>query len=165
MIRARLTTSQDSTNAPSPQGVRAGFTVVELLIALVIGLTLLSMAGQALSPVREASALRSSDYAIQYLVSRARATAIERRETVRHRIDPVGDTAWIQAGTDQVTRFDFDAELGADVVAGHTVTVCMTARGTGDPTCSQPTPAVIGLKVAEATRYVTILPSGQVITP
>ena len=144
---------------------RSGFTLIEVMIALAVGLTLLSMAGQALSPVREATALRSADYAVQYLVSRTRSTAIKRGETVRLHIDPVGDTAWIQAGNTQVTRFDFGLELRADVLAGAAITVCMTARGTGDPNCSYPNPAIVGLKVGEALRYVTILPSGQVVAP
>lgn len=137
--------------------------MVELAMTLTVGLTLLSMTGKALSPVRENTALRSADYAIQYLVSRARSTAIERGETVRLHIDPVGDTAWIQAGADQVASFDFAVELRTDVVAGHHITVCMTSRGTGDPNCSNPTPAIVGLKIADALRYVTILPSGQVV--
>lgn len=149
---------------PSVQ-TRSGFTLVELMIAVAIGLTLLSMAGKAMSPMREATALRSADYAVQSLVSRTRATAIKRGETVRLHIDPVGDTAWIQAGSTQVTRFDFDMELRADVLAGTAITVCMTARGTGDPTCSNPTPAIVGLKVGDAIRYVNILPSGQVLAP
>lgn len=147
----------------SSLGKRAGFTIVELMMTLTVGLTLLSMTGKALSPVRENTALRSADYAIQYLVSRARSTAIERGETVRLHIDPVGDTAWIQASGTQVTRFDFAVELHADVIAAHQITVCMTSRGTGDPNCSNPTPAIVGLKVGEALRYVTILPSGQVV--
>lgn len=150
---------------PVSQLKRSGFTLVELMMTLTVGITLLSMAGKALSPVRENTALRSADYAIQYLVSRARSTAIERGETVRLRIDPVGDTAWIEAGGTTVTNFDFGVELHADVIAQHSITVCMNSRGTGDANCSFPTPALVGLKVGEALRYVTILPSGQVLVP
>lgn len=144
---------------------RAGFSLIEGILALAIGLVLLSITARAMAPVREASALRSGDQVVRSMLSRTRAEAIQRGETVRLRFDPTGDTAWIQASAGQLDRFDFDDELGVDLRASHSVTVCMTPNGVADANCSFPSIALIGLSTGTSHRFVTMLPSGQVISP
>ena len=142
-----------------------GFSIVELMLALAIGFVLLGITVRAMAPVRQASAVRSGDFVVRSMLSRARAEAIERNETVLMRLDPTGDTAWIQAGTDQVDRFDFHEELGVNVLAAQAVTICMTARGVADANCNYPLLPMIGLRVGGKSTYLQVLPSGQIITP
>ena len=156
------------THSPFPGrpsvSATSGFSILEIIISLAIGLVLLSITAKAMSPAREATAVRSADQAVRSLVSRARAESIQRGTDVEFRVDPTGDSAWIQVGGQQITRFDFHDELGIDVLSTHAVTVCMTPRGVADANCNTPSVPTIGFHSGSKTRYVKILPSGQVVT-
>lgn len=147
----------------TPSKPRAGFSLIEMTLAMAIGLVLFSATVKAMAPVRESSAMRSSDQVMRVLMSRARAEAIERGATVLMRVDPVGDSAWLEAAGQQIDRFDFHSELAVDVFAQTDVTVCMTPRGVSDSNCNQPSLPVVGFKAGGAATYIKILPSGQLI--
>ena len=156
---------RSDTTAAHAGATRAGFSLIEGLIAVSIGLLLLSITVRAMAPVRQASAVRSADHVVRTLMSRARAEAIERGDIVELRFDPSGDSAWVQAGSTQVDRFDFHDELGINVTAYGPVTVCMTPRGVADANCNQPTIPLIGLSLGGSYTSLKILPSGQIVAP
>ena len=72
-----------------------GFTIVEVLIALMIVGTIATFGFSGFSELREAQALRSATWEVRQQLSFARRAAVSRRETVRFR--HIGDQLVLQA--------------------------------------------------------------------
>lgn len=142
---------------------RGGFTVMETLTAVSIGLVLLSMTVRSLSPVQERTALRSAEQAFRGLVARTRAQAIERGEDAVLRLDAAGDSAWIVRGTQRVEGFAFDSELAVDVQTNVPVVICMTPRGVADPACGTNAVMTILFQRGGASSAIQVLPLGQIL--
>ncbi len=153
---------------PSPMRVseKAGFTLPEVALALVISLILLSLTFRAAQPALEASSVRSAEHVFRSLSSRARAHAIERGTMVRLNIDPDGDSVWITRGNVTVESYDFRSELGIDLRTNKgPASVCMTPRGYADPNCSSPSVFLTYFEAPGITRLVKVLPMGQIVEP
>jgi prepilin-type N-terminal cleavage/methylation domain-containing protein len=115
---------------------RAGFTMIELLIAIMVGLVLTSIAYRGFSGYMGRTAARSARNSFAALHARTRATAIEMGTTVQLNVDRDADSVWIQRGTTRVETVVFGGELGVDIQGSGTVRLCMNPRGFAETACN-----------------------------
>lgn len=117
---------------------RAGFTVIELVIVLVIAGVIMSVMLPAFSrlPVQRGAA--NARDSIIMLAARARALAMERGTIVHLEIDPATQRSWVRVGADTVQIHEYVGEYQATISTpeGAKVTVCYTSRGLALPSCS-----------------------------
>ena len=142
---------------------RRGYSVLETLTAVSIGMVLLSVSVRALSPVQENTAVRSADQAFRTLLAKTRSQAIERGENAILYLDAAGDSAWIERGNQKVDGFKFGEEFGVDVRTAGAVQICMTPKGLASTSCGTATLMTISFQVGSASRSLKVLPLGQVI--
>lgn len=124
-----------------------GFTLVELLIALIIFGILLGFAIPAFNRMTRSRNVQNARDALVWMAARTRARAIERGQIHLLEIDPVNDRAWIvrhNTGTplasDTLETIDFSAQhkTTLETAANTKVTLCYGPRGyaitcTGSP--------------------------------
>ncbi len=141
-----------------------GFTVVELVIALVIGSILTSIALTSYKNARGHFAVRGARDMFAALQARARAQAIESGSTIRLIVDVAGDSAYLwQSGSNlETVRFaDNHVDLKSDVGDFY---LCMNARGYADSSCNSFTGAAnLTFWQNADSASVEILPLGQLI--
>lgn len=143
-----------------------GFTIIELVIVLVIGSVLASMAMGRIAKTRSVLAGGAARQAFLALHSRTRAQAIEFGTTARLMLDVSGDSAWIVQGGETLETYRFTDDH-VDVVTNsvdHTLLqICMIARGYSEPRCNSFTePVELTFRTAESAASVILLPMGQV---
>ena len=117
---------------------RAGFTLVEVLLVLIIGGILLGYAIPAFTNLTQRRNAQNARDAVIWMAARARARAIEQGQIQLLEIDPASDRAWIvrrNTGTalasDTVEKINFVTEQKATVntTANTKITVCYGSRG------------------------------------
>jgi prepilin-type N-terminal cleavage/methylation domain-containing protein len=143
---------------------RAGFTLIELAITLVVSGVLLTMVGRALGDAQRRIAADQAMKTYEAMHARARAHAIERGTNVLLVLDTSADTAAISIGGDVIETTHFRAELGVDVWsdASNPVQVCMTSRGYGDASCMSFNSTVrLSFGTGSDTSSVQLLSLGQ----
>ena len=142
-----------------------GFTLLELIIVIMIGSILLSMAVTKIGSTRSLLAANAARQAVMSLHARTRAQAIEFGTTARLMIDTAGDSAWIAQGgrTIEVYRFypdNVDVESDSD---DSTVQMCMIARGYSEPRCNSFAESLeLTFTTSQSVESLTLLPMGQV---
>ena len=154
---------------------RDGFTVVELVISLLIGAILTSIAITSIRGPQGRLAVRTAKHMYATMHQRARSRAIEQGETVLLVVDVVGDSAFTFApgsGIDDHVRFDQETEvdLRSNV---NSFLMCMTPRGYADYSCGSyggfitaTSASAIRLEFWHAnvdSSSVVILPMGQLV--
>lgn len=151
----------------------SGFTVLELVIALTIGVLLTSIAlasfGNALSSVSVQNAKRM--YAT--LHQRARARSVEMGQTVLFYVDTAGDSAFIVSNGQITDVTRFDEQLNVDLRSPNALTViCMTPRGYAEYNCGSAGGFVTGTTASTFrlefwqnadSASVLVLPMGQLV--
>ena len=144
---------------------RHGFSLIELVIALVIGGILTGIALSSYGNARGRFAVRGARTAFVTMHARARAQAIERGETVRVVVASSGDSVYLRAGTTTLETIRFGGELGVNLRGtGIGTTLCMNSRGYGDTGCNTFTTSATVLFVQGTDSVsVTILPLGQLV--
>lgn len=144
---------------------KQGFSMVEIVIAIVIGAVLTTMMVRSFNTSSWGIAARQAREAFVSLHAKARAHAIERGETVRLNMDEAGDSVWLTAGADQIDVYRFGEELNVELGAsiGTPGFICFSPRGIADPDCStsDQTVTVTFTRGAE-TESIRILPLGQI---
>ena len=152
---------------------RSGFTLIEMVIAVMIGSVLVGLTNAAFSEARSASSLRSAKGMYSALQNTARTRAVELGETTIFVVDTVGDSAFVFSNGQihDITRFD--AELNVDLKSTPTrYIMCMTPRGYADPDCGSwggwlnaTSDTVITLEFWSAGDSTTldVLPMGQLV--
>jgi prepilin-type N-terminal cleavage/methylation domain-containing protein len=144
---------------------KSGFTILELVIALLIGSLLTSIAFGGIKGAQGRYAIRGAKNTYASLHARARAIGIERGTTIAFIVDTAGDSAFVFDGSGNTEVIRFAEELAVDLVATPVrFRICMTPRGYADPDCST-TDSPIQLEFwqnADSTS-VTILPMGQLV--
>lgn len=143
----------------------AGFTIVELVISILVGSLLTSMAFGGIKGAQGRYAIRGAKHTYASLHARARAIGIERGTTIALIVDTAGDSAFVFDGSGNTEVIRFGEELAVDLVSTPTrFVICMTPRGYADPDCGT-TASPIQLEFwqnADSTS-VTILPMGQLV--
>jgi prepilin-type N-terminal cleavage/methylation domain-containing protein len=144
---------------------RHGFSVIELVIALLIGSILTSIALSSYGNSRGRFAVRGARNTLTSLHARARAQAIERGATVRLVVDVSGDSIYLSSGGTNLETIHFADEFNVDIQSSSgNVTLCMNSRGYADTDCNSftTTPKVTFWQNADSAS-VSILPMGQLV--
>ena len=143
-----------------------GFTLIELVVVIMVGAILTTIAIRTMGGTQSAYAVRASVQTLAGLHARARATAIERGETVKLYVDTEGDSVAITRGgaVVETVRFltgEFETDIQGDE---EDYTLCMTARGFADDSCNSFTgAATITFAQGAETASARMLPLGQLI--
>jgi prepilin-type N-terminal cleavage/methylation domain-containing protein len=156
------------------ESLRKGYTLIELLIVMVIGAALLTMAIPSFTRVSAGQNARNARDAVVWMSARARSRAIERGQVTKLEIDPAAERAWIvfrrQTGTavasDTLEKINFSAERSV-LISGptSTVTLCYNTRGYAFPCgAGSPTSAAVDVIFSHAGKTATarVKPLGQV---
>ena len=146
---------------------RAGFTLIELTVTIVVAGLILSLVGRALGDVQRRLAAQQAMKTFEALQARTRAHAIERGTEVDLVLDTDGDSASIVLAGRVLETIHFRSELGVDVwsnASSNPVTVCLNPRGYGDPSCMSFT-SVINVYFGAGSDTVSLhmLPLGQIV--
>ena len=114
-----------------------GFSLIELVIALLVGGILVSIASPGISGARARYAVTGARGAFTALHARARAQAIERGTSVRLIVDTAGDSVSLSSGGQVLETVRFAGDQNVDITATpSTVVLCMTPRGYADTDCN-----------------------------
>ncbi len=141
----------------------SGFTFTEIMIALVVGSVLTSVAVQNAGPVLSETAVRGAAQTFSSLHARARAHAVERGVIARLRVDTSRDNVTVMVGSDTIEIVTFGASQGVDIqAAAPTITLCINPRGFGERGCSsfESSVSISFVQGAKASE-VTLWPLGQ----
>lgn len=141
-----------------------GFTLIELVIVLLIGSLLTSIAVSKIGETRGHLAGNAARQAFLSLHARTRAQAIEFGATARLMIDTEGDSAWISQGGVLIERYRFrDDQVDVEASShGEIVTMCMIPRGYSEPRCNSfSEPIELTFSTPQSTASVVLLPMGQ----
>ena len=144
---------------------RHGFSLIELIIALLIGSILTSIALSSYGNAQGRFAVRGARSTFLTLHARARAQAIELGTTVRLVVDVTGDSIYLSSGGRNLETIHFADEFRVDIrsSAGN-IRLCMNSRGYADTSCNSftTTPKVTFWQNADSAS-VSILPLGQLV--
>lgn len=141
-----------------------GFTFIEVLVVLVIGSILMSMAVQAFGSASNNMAARQARNVFNGMVARARAQAIESGWTTVLVASIPGDSAWVFANGKVVENIRFGEEMGVDIRAtATTVRLCMSPRGYANTSCNSfSSPMKMAFVQGGQSETIEILPLGQI---
>lgn len=145
---------------------RRGFSLIEVVIALMVAGLLLSISVSAFGTVRARYSVREARNSFAALQARARAQAIEYAQTVEFHADADGDSIWISRNDTILERMRLNDEFGVDMRSSSTpFTLCFNARGYGgDASCSTfSSPVSVGFFSATDSARVGVLPYGQLV--
>lgn len=147
---------------------RSGFTIIELIIAIVIGSILTSIALSRISGAQTRMAVRGAQTTFAAVNARARAHGIEKGENVIMGVDAVGDSAWIQHDGEvlEIVRFDeenIDLQISSPSITEFTV--CYSPRGYPAPGCGTTLPMLVRMHFVRGGETVSLwrLPMGQLL--
>lgn len=141
-----------------------GFSMLEVTVTVLIGITLTNMAVRRIAPVQSMVAVASSANTLRSLAARTRAHAIERGTIARLEIDTAEDMASVVVGTDVLETVDFGS-MGVDLQSETLrVRLCMNPSGFGEMGCNSFTSDIsINFVRGEKSSTVVLGPLGRVI--
>ena len=145
---------------------RSGFSIIELVVVLMVGSVLTSIAIQSFHGVSGRFATRGARRTFMSMHARARAQAVEYGETVRLHLDPGGDSVWLSRDGDVLETVDFGEKFNVDIrtSTASDLQVCMNARGFADTGCNNYTsPVTVTFLLASDSASVRVLTLGQVL--
>ncbi len=147
---------------------RRGITLIELVVALVVGGILMGIAVNSFGGVQARNSVRSAEAAFRSLHGQARAFAVERGERVVFVVDSgqnqVSLVAWRDGAPDTLRSRNFVSEFNTQIESQPSlVELCMSPRGFGEVACNSFTsPARVIFTRAGEERALRLLPLGQV---
>ena len=115
---------------------RSGFTMIEMMIVILVGLILTGIAYRGFSGLQGRVAAKQARLTFAAMYQRARANAIEMGTTVQLNVDMDHDSVWVQRGSTRVETISFNGELGVDIQGTGTLRLCMNPRGFADTSCN-----------------------------
>lgn len=141
-----------------------GFTVIEILVAIIIGSILTTIVIREVRPTAGQVSARQARNVFNGMAARARAQAIEAGERRILLVDTSGDSVSILAGGNVVETVRFRGELGIDIQASAPeIRLCMGPRGFADPSCNSFSSAVkVAFVRGGQSQTLEILPLGQI---
>ncbi|MCH7890028.1 MAG: type II secretion system protein [Gemmatimonadetes bacterium] len=145
---------------------RSGFSIIELVVVLMVGSVLTSIAMTSFNGISGRFATKGARQTFMTMNARARAQAVEYGQTVQLNVDPVGDSVWLSRGDDILEVLNFGKEFDVDIhtSTGSELWVCMNARGFADSRCNSfSSPVTVSFLLASDTASVRILSLGQMV--
>ncbi len=118
--------------------LRGGFTLIELVIVILIGAALMTIAIPSFTRLTTGQNARNARDAMVWMSARARSRAIERGQVTLLEIDPPSERVWIvrrNTGTalasDTLEKVNFSSEQTVTIstTANTQITVCYNPRG------------------------------------
>ena len=141
-----------------------GFTIIEVIVALAIGVILLDITLSASGPALDRMSVNSARTTFAALHARARVRAIERGRTVSFFVDPATDSAWVYDDDEIVEAIAFGSTSGVDITAGSRLELCLSPRGYADTDCNSFSSAVeVGFTRNSASTSLEVRPLGQLV--
>lgn len=144
-----------------------GFTLIEILVAVTVGMVLTGIAAMNTVGARATYGLSAAERAFGALHARARSHAVERGVNVLFHVDASTDSVWVSVGGDPLDGINLRRDFGVDVsVDGSAFHICFTPRGFANPACgSSSSIQKVVFYRGNRTRAVALLPLGQVEYP
>lgn len=144
--------------------VPRGFTLIEVVIALLVGSILTSIAMTGYGNAKGRFAVRGARNTFVSVHARARAAAIEGGATTRLHVFPTGDSVTVVRGGVTLESVNFKNVFGVDVQASGNLTLCMSSRGFADTACNSfSSPATLNFRFGADGAAIEILPMGQLV--
>jgi prepilin-type N-terminal cleavage/methylation domain-containing protein len=143
-----------------------GFSIIELVVVIMVGSVLTSIAITSFSGVSGRFATRGARQTFMAMHARARAHAVEYGRSVHLNLDPDGDSVWLSRAGDVLEVLDFDEEFHVDIRTSTSsdLKVCMNARGFADMGCNNFTsPVTVTFSLASDTASVRVFTLGQMV--
>lgn len=151
------------------QRSRSGFTLIELVIVIVVGSILTSIALTQISGAQGRVAVKGARTTYAAVQARARAHGIEMGQNVLFHVDSTGDSIWIEHDGAVLEKILFRNEQNVDVRITSTgaptsFTLCFSPRGYTDVTCNT-TNAILRVEFWQTSDSTTLLmfPMGQLV--
>lgn len=146
---------------------RDGFTMIEMVIVMVVGIALATMAITAFAPAQRKMAVSSARETLIAMHARTRAHAIEAGTPVVLNVDFGRDIAWITRDGTTLETVDFQDAMHVDLRgSGSTMEMCMNPRGFGESSCNSFTSGTDILFVLnKESRRLRVYPLGQLVKP
>ena len=142
-----------------------GFTLIEVLIVIVIGSILATMAVKGFGATSTALAARQARNVFNGMAARARAQAIESGMTTVLITSVSGDSVMILGqGGNIVENVRFNKEMNVDIRASTSnFRICMSPRGFADTDCNSFSSAFkVSFVAGGNSETIEILPLGQI---
>ena len=145
---------------------RSGFSIIELVVVLMVGSVLTSIAITEFNGVSGRFAVKGARQTLMSMHARARVQAVEFGQTVKLHVDPGGDSIWLSRDGEVLDVLDFGKEFNVDIQTSTDaeVRVCMNPRGFADTGCNSFTsPVTITFVLTSDSASVLILTLGQMV--
>ena len=145
---------------------RSGFSIIELVVVLMVGSVLTSIAITEFNGVSGRFAVKGARQTLMSMHARGRVQAVEFGQTVKLHVDPGGDSIWLSRDGEVLDVLDFGKEFNVDIQTStdSEVRVCMNPRGFADTGCNSFTsPVTITFVLASDSASVLILTLGQMV--
>lgn len=147
------------------RGTHRGFTLIEIVIALLIGGILTSIAMSQYGNAQARFAVRGARNTFVSTVARVRAGAIEFGTTHQLIVDLAADSVAVVRNDTVLDAVNYLSQFNVDLRSSNTrLVLCMTPRGYADDSCNSfTTKQTVTFWFNADSTAVTILPLGQVI--
>jgi prepilin-type N-terminal cleavage/methylation domain-containing protein len=145
---------------------RSGFSIIELVVVLMVGSVLTSIAITEFNGVSGRFAVKGAQRTLTSMHARARVQAVEYGQTVKLHIDPAGDSVWLSRRGEVLDVMDFGEELNVDIQTSTdaNVRVCMNPRGFADTGCNSfSSPVTVSFVLKSDTASVRMFTLGQLV--
>ena len=145
---------------------RSGFSIIELVVVLMVGSVLTSIAITSFNGVSGRFATKGARQTFMAMNVRARAQAVEYGRIVRLNLDPDGDSVWLSRAGEVLEVVDFRGEFKVDIRTSTDaeLSVCMNARGFANMGCNNfNSPVTVTFSLASDTASVRVLTLGQMV--
>lgn len=151
---------------------RAGFSLLEVLVAIMMLVLVYAIAIPSLASTRVRAAVHNSKHVVLSSISLARSAAIRFGRPAVLRLDSQGDRIWVEVDTSMVAGGPKDTlnlvnlrqELDVDLKSNRS-SVCFNGRGIGTTGAACPWPGgMIIISSGSRADTVFISPVGRVVT-
>ena len=145
---------------------RLGLSIIELVVVLMVGSVLTSIAITNFNGVSGRFAVKGAQQTLMAMHSRARVQAVEYGRTVKLHVDPAGDSIWLSRGGEVVDVMDFHEEFNVDIQTStySPIKMCMNPRGFADTGCNNySSPVTVTFGLNSDTASVLMFTLGQIV--